>query len=124
MLSQAWIRPSCTFGVSSADLSLGCGDFWGCEVESYVECLEQLAARIDMGLREQTSVSVVEYSYSHSSGFSASATGLEKLSSGGVGAFIASKGMPYCSITVCDLGGDIFVDIVYKASGSEVISKL
>lgn len=74
----------------------------------------------------QTSVSVVEYSYSHSSSFSASGlnagavNGVVKGSCGGVDGGGAMKGAPNCAITVCGSDGGIVADTVSKASSKSL----
>lgn len=66
----------------------------------------------------QTSVSVVEYSYSHSTSLSGSGlkagavNGVEKGSCGGVGSGGAMKGAPNCAITVCGSDEGIVADTV------------
>jgi hypothetical protein len=72
-----------------------------------------------------TSVSVVEYSYSHSASFSGlvskagAVNGVAKGSCGGVYRGGARKGASNCAIRVCGLDGGIVVDTVCEASSTK-----
>ncbi len=80
------------------------------EVESHVVCLEDtIVSRVSKkyGKIVLTSVSVLEYSYSHSASFSGSrlkagaVNGVAKGSLGGESKGAARKGAANCAITVC-----------------------
>jgi len=87
---------------------------------------KQLAGGTEKVQGKHTSVSVVEYSYSHSSPSSlpfcsgASGNGAEnKFCGGGVEWYASKLGGHSCSaIKVCDLDEDIFECVVREASGA------